>query len=57
MIGKTPGDVAVREKYSTQLAQTYGFTVGAPIIKNKLFIFASGEYYKKTYPDVDSPAN
>ncbi len=57
MIGKTPGDVEKREKYSTQLAQTYGFTVGAPIIKNKLFIFASGEYYKKSYPDVDSPSN
>lgn len=57
MIGKTPGDVDERTEYSTQLSQTYGFTIGAPIIKNKLFIFASGEYYKKEYPDVDSPSN
>ena len=46
-----------REKYDTQLSQTYGFTVGGPVIKNKLFIFASAEYYKKTYPNVYTPAN
>ncbi len=57
MIGTTPGDVAERSKYDQQLSQTYGITFGAPIIKNKLFIFASGEYYKKTYPDVDTPVN
>ncbi len=57
MIGTTAGDVAKREKYDQQLAQTYGVTFGAPIVKNKLFIFASGEYYKKEFPDVDSPVN
>lgn len=57
MIGTTPGNVANRTKYDTQLSQTYGITIGAPIVKDKLFIFASGEYYKKTYPDVDSPVN
>lgn len=59
-IGTTPGPLdegQTREKYDTQLLQTYGFTVGAPIIKNKLFIFASAEYYKKTYPNVYSPEN
>ena len=57
MIGTTAGDVANREKYDTQLSQTYGVTVGAPIIKDKLFVFASGEYYKKSYPNVYSPSN
>ncbi len=59
-IGTTPGKLAEgekREKYSTQLQQTYGFTVGGPIIKNKLFLFASGEYYSKTYPNIYSPDN
>ena len=57
MIGTTAGDVANREKYDTQLSQTYGVTVGAPIIKDKLFVFASGEYYKKSYANVYSPSN
>ena len=57
-IGTTPGkDVAKRIKYDQQNTQTYGFTIGAPIIKNKLFIFASGEYYRKNYPNVYNPAH
>lgn len=59
-IGTTPGALAEgekREKYSTQNTQTYGFTVGAPIIKNKLFIFASAEYYRQSYPNIYTPAN
>lgn len=55
MIGSTPGDVENREKYDTQLTQTYGFTIGAPIVKDKLFIFASGEYYKKAHPVIYNP--
>lgn len=31
-------------------AQTYGLTVGAPIVKDKLFIFASFEYEKESSP-------
>lgn len=31
-------------------SQTYGVTVGGPIIKNKLFFFISGEYEKSTAP-------
>ena len=56
-IGTTPGDVEKRTKYDTQSTQTYGFTIGAPIVKNKLFIFASGEYYGKSYPNIYSPMN
>ena len=60
MIGKTPGilqDGQTREKYAQQFTQTYGFTIGAPIIKNKLFIFASAEYKRNSSPNVYSPVN
>lgn len=59
-IGTTAGPIAEgkeRKKYDAQYTQTYGFTIGAPIIKNKLFIFASAEYYNKSYPNVYTPAN
>lgn len=59
-IGTTAGKMAEgqkRKEYDEQLSQTYGLTLGAPIIKNKLFIFATGEYYKKTFPNVYSPEN
>ena len=59
-IGTTAGPIAEgkkRTKYDTQFSETFGFTIGAPIIKNKLFIFASAEYFKKSYPNVYSPAN
>lgn len=61
-VGTTPGPISEieggkRTKYDQQLSQTYGFTVGAPLIKNKLFLFASAEYYKKSYPNVYTPAN
>lgn len=56
-VGTTAGAIAdgkKREKYTTQSNETYGFTIGAPIIKNKLFIFASAEYFKNSYPNVYS---
>lgn len=59
-IGTTAGPLengATRTKYDTQSTQTYGFTVGAPIIKNKLFIFASAEYYRKSHPNIYTPSN
>ena len=33
--------------------QNYGFRVGGPIIRNKLFCFVSGEYEKEVVPGVD----
>lgn len=59
-IGSTPGKLTegqTREKYDTQLSQTYGFTIGAPIIKDRLFIFASAEYQRNSTPNVYTPAN
>lgn len=47
----------IRTKYDEQYSQTYSFTVGGPIIKNKLFLFVSGEYFGKSRPNIYSPAN
>lgn len=58
MIGTTAGRLdpgQVREKYETQSAETYGFTVGGPLVKDRIFLFLSGEYYKKTRPNVYNP--
>lgn len=33
-----------------QTTQTYGFTIGGPIVKDKLFFFLSGEYALNTSP-------
>ena len=64
LVGTTPGPLegplalaSERSKYEQELALTAGFTIGAPIIKNKLFIFASGEYYKKSYPNIYFPTD
>lgn len=47
----------IRSKYDEQYSQTYSFTVGGPIIKNKLFLFVSAEYLGKSRPNIYSPAN
>ncbi|MBQ9548687.1 MAG: TonB-dependent receptor [Bacteroidales bacterium] len=66
LVGVTPGPLSgpmaippadgKRHKYEDEVAETFGFTVGAPIIKNKLFLFVSGEYYMKSYPNVYAPS-
>lgn len=45
-----------RTKYSDQATQNYGFTVGGPIVKNKLFMFLSTDYNHSTYPTVYAPS-
>lgn len=51
LVGKTAGkDVENRTKLTNQSEKTYGFTVGGPIVKDKLFIFANAEKTDKTYP-------
>ena len=66
LIGTTPGNEqqmkdnfnkTEREKYENELYRTIGATVGAPIIKDKLFLFLSAEYFNQSYPNVYSPVN
>lgn len=46
LVGKGANGV----KYADQTTQTYGATFGGPIVKDKLFFFVSGEYYKDETP-------
>ncbi|MBQ0077603.1 MAG: TonB-dependent receptor [Bacteroidales bacterium] len=51
------GKLGIRTKYEEQLNQTFGATVGAPIIKNKLFLFMNAEYHQVSSPNIYSPVN
>ena len=54
LAGKTPTNVTDveddREKLPDFKSETYGFRVGGPIIKNKLFAFASVEFQRDDTP-------
>jgi len=57
-IGVTPGkDIKDRTKYQDQTSQVYGLTLGAPIIKDKLFVFVSAEYDRQSTPNIYTPLN
>ena len=56
--GTTAGkDVKERKKLNDQYENTVGFTVGGPIVKDKLFFFANGEYIKKLTPATFIPGD
>ncbi|MEO6729753.1 MAG: TonB-dependent receptor [Ferruginibacter sp.] len=59
MAGKTPGPVPVnaRIKLADFKNQTYGFTIGGPIIKNKAFFFINAEKQKDNRPQPFTPVN
>ncbi len=52
LAGKTPGDIpkSQRTKLGNLDNKIYGFRVGGPIIKNKLFFFALGEIERNIRP-------
>ena len=62
MTGTKIGDVDM-SKLDNKNEQTYGFTIGGPIVKDKLFFFASAEYendarpYTGFLPSEDGVAN
>ena len=49
LVGKGANGQAIAD----QTTQTYGATLGGPIIKDKLFFFVSGEYYNSKSPETD----
>lgn len=52
LAGKTPTDdpTVTREKLADFTAQTTGFRIGGPIMKNKLFFFLNGEIQRDKTP-------
>lgn len=54
--GTTAGkDVKLRKKLDKQYENTVGFTLGGPIVQDKLFFFANGEYVKQVIPSTYIP--
>lgn len=50
-VGTTPGkNVENRTKLGKQSSNNFGFTLGGPIVENKLFFFTNYERVKETYP-------
>lgn len=52
--GKTPGDAKERTRLDDQSSETYGVTLGGPIIKNKLFFFTNFERVKDVFPTTNN---
>lgn len=50
--GEKVGDKTVANAREKE-ANTYGMSIGAPIIKNKLFFFVNGEIEKEEYPGIE----
>ncbi len=51
--GSTPGKMKEkqeRKQLGEQYDNTAGFTLGGPIVEDKLFFFVNGEYSKSSYP-------
>ena len=54
--GTTPGrGVEERKPLSEQMTNIVGVTIGGPIVKNKLFFFAAGEFNRSTTPSTNHP--
>lgn len=50
MYGRYNQHLDKKVKLTDETTQTYGFTLGGPIVKDKLFFFTSYEYKKHSYP-------
>lgn len=54
--GTTPGrGIEERKPLSEQMTNIVGVTIGGPIVKNKLFFFAAGEFNRSTTPSTNHP--
>jgi hypothetical protein len=55
LVGKNEPVTNTKSPVATQKDYQAGFTVGGPIIKNKVFFFLSGEITRKSYPLANIP--